>query len=559
MTTTTTYAYVRFSSEEQSKGDSLRRQIEGVTEYAKRHNLELLESNIIQDLGVSAFDGSNVSKGNLGKFLEKVQGGKIARGSILIVESLDRLSRLGISESQELLRTFRQAGITVRTYVDGHVYNANEFGLIDLVVSGVKQATANEESIKKQDRVKKAWDARREKATKEPIGGRCPGWLTFNKTKKQFVVDQGKAKIVQKIFADSAAGLGNVAIMRRLNSENILPFGNSHGWYTSSIAKLLANRAVIGEFQMCEMVATNRRRPIGDPIPNYYPGIVSTELFYKVQQCRKDRLVGDHKRGIRTTGNFANLFGGIAFCTYCNGPMLYEDKGNGRGSYFLCSNARRGRKDVCTVKTSWLYSDFENSFLHFVEEVDLESILNADADALKRAKIQNEIASLQGRLSSITDNQNRAFDLLTKTTATEFVAKKLDELKTEHDALVKEIANRETELASLTTSKVAFSEIKDVIAQLQTKNGDVYALRAQVAMKLRSMIDAISIAPIGIPDAELKKLMKIVGEKNPAGVINQRFFSVKFKSGAMKDIMPSPTDPTDYVEIAITDPADVQD
>src|SRR5262249_23733275 len=91
----------------------------------------------------------------------------------------------------------------------------NEFGLIDLVGSGVKQAAANEDSIKKQDRVKKAWDAKREKAKEQPIGGRCPGWLTFDKTKKRFVVDQHKAKIVQKIFADSAAGLGNVAIMQR--------------------------------------------------------------------------------------------------------------------------------------------------------------------------------------------------------------------------------------------------------------------------------------------------------------------------------------------------------
>jgi DNA invertase Pin-like site-specific DNA recombinase len=552
-----TYAYVRFSNDEQGKGDSLRRQIEGVTEYAKRHDLELAEKYIIQDLGVSAFDGSNVTKGNLSKFLEKVRGGNIARGSILIVESLDRLSRLGISESQDLLRTFRQAGITVRTYVDGHVYNANDFGLIDLVVSGVKQATANEESIKKQDRVRKAWEKKRERALKEPIGGRCPGWLSYDKVAKKFVRNEERVRVVRRIFRDSASGIGNVVIMKRLNADNIPPFGSAEGWRSSSVAKILANRAVLGEFQLHKMDG-NKRVPIGDPIPNYFPEIIDPKLFYRAKDSRKQRLVSDHPRGGRTGTNFANLFSHISRCVYCNGPMTFEDKGaNGRNRYLVCSNARRGRKDICQVATSWRYEQFETTFLTFVDELDLPSIMNSDADARERAIIQDELAALKGKVASIVEKRQAVFELLQKTNIA-FVAKQLTNLEREEGALVAEIVDKETELASLKSSTIAVSEVKDLISQLQNKEyRDLYKLRAQVAMKLKSIVDVISVAATGIPNARLEELMDAVGEKNREDAMkrNLRFFSVQFKSGIRKDIMPNPDDPSDYVELVIDDAA----
>ena len=47
----------------------------------------------LRDIGVSAFKGKNAIKGALKKFIELVEAGRIEKGSILILESLDRLSR----------------------------------------------------------------------------------------------------------------------------------------------------------------------------------------------------------------------------------------------------------------------------------------------------------------------------------------------------------------------------------------------------------------------------------------------------------------------------------
>ncbi|AWL03279.1 recombinase family protein [Massilia oculi] len=87
------YSYIRFSTSEQQKGDSLRRQTELSERYASAHGLTLDTSLHLHDLGLSAFDRSNIDRGALGGFLEAVKRGRIAHGSFLLVESLDRLSR----------------------------------------------------------------------------------------------------------------------------------------------------------------------------------------------------------------------------------------------------------------------------------------------------------------------------------------------------------------------------------------------------------------------------------------------------------------------------------
>lgn len=87
------YSYVRFSSEKQLKGDSLRRQNELIDKYAKEKGLELDAEFRLVDLGVSAYRGQNLKEGKLGRFLQAIREKKVCAGSVLLVESLDRLTR----------------------------------------------------------------------------------------------------------------------------------------------------------------------------------------------------------------------------------------------------------------------------------------------------------------------------------------------------------------------------------------------------------------------------------------------------------------------------------
>jgi DNA invertase Pin-like site-specific DNA recombinase len=220
------YAYIRWSTDEQAKGDSERRQTEGARKYAERQGWQLSDEVIITDAGLSAFTGENVSRGNLGRLLKDVEAGKIPKGSVILVENLDRLSREGIDLCRDIIRTFTKADIEVRTINDGIIYNAKTFGLIEHVMSGVKSYLAKDESDKKSGRVRDAWETKRTQAKTQPLTKRCPAWLRLLENGK-FEVLEDRSKVVRQIFEQSAAGIGTYTITRDLNGRRVPPFGSS--------------------------------------------------------------------------------------------------------------------------------------------------------------------------------------------------------------------------------------------------------------------------------------------------------------------------------------------
>src|SRR5262245_6006274 len=86
------YRYIRISSKRQERGDGIRRQEEYAPQLCAAKGWLLDDALVLRDIG-SAFRGGNADVGMLAQFLEAVKGGLVSRGSVLIIESLDRLSR----------------------------------------------------------------------------------------------------------------------------------------------------------------------------------------------------------------------------------------------------------------------------------------------------------------------------------------------------------------------------------------------------------------------------------------------------------------------------------
>src|SRR5262249_52336870 len=110
------FSYSRFSSLEQAKGDSLRRQDELRDAWLRKTGAVLDTSLTLQDKGVSGYTGAhreNPDRHALAAFLELVRRGRIPRGSYLVVESLDRLSREHIRPALTLLLNLIDAGIRI--------------------------------------------------------------------------------------------------------------------------------------------------------------------------------------------------------------------------------------------------------------------------------------------------------------------------------------------------------------------------------------------------------------------------------------------------------------
>lgn len=279
------YSYLRFSTPEQAKGDSFRRQSKAAEEYAARKGLDLDRSLTFEDPGVSAYRGANAETGKLGDFRRAVEDGLVQAGSYLLVESLDRISRSAARKALTLLGDIADLGITIVTLNDGREYTADSLNNdpISLLVALVTFIRANEESATKGMRVKASWNAKRGRALEKPLTSRTPAWITLNKATGKLELVPERAAVVVRIFQMLRDGAGQHRVAETLNRQGVPTFGDTGTsrkaalWHRSYIAKISRNPAVIGVFVpfVVENDASgNKVRRALPPIEGYYPAAV---------------------------------------------------------------------------------------------------------------------------------------------------------------------------------------------------------------------------------------------------------------------------------------------
>jgi DNA invertase Pin-like site-specific DNA recombinase len=186
------YSYTRFSTPEQAKGDSATRQAQYAQRWCERHDIELDNELTFRDEGVSAYEGTNAEKGALGAFLRAVENGDVPRGSYLLVESLDRISRQKPHKAVRLMGDIIEHGVTVVDLSDNEKEYSEETLEQDnsaLIMMVLRFARANEESALKSARVAAARERQRQKfASNEPLTQaytrQLPGWLRWNENTK---------------------------------------------------------------------------------------------------------------------------------------------------------------------------------------------------------------------------------------------------------------------------------------------------------------------------------------------------------------------------------------
>jgi DNA invertase Pin-like site-specific DNA recombinase len=547
------FSYVRMSTDAQLKGDSLRRQLEQSRDYAAQQGWDLLEGDQLRDIGISAFKGDNVRGGALGLFLAAVRDRRVEPGSVLIIESLDRLSRQEVLKSLGVFIEILNAGVSIVTLADGKTYTAGT-GFEELIFSIVSMGRAHEESRTKSIRVRAAWANKRKNASTSPLTAQCPGWLKLSSDRTKYEVIRQRADLVLSIFRDSAAGMGNYSITRRLNQARVQPFGSSRGWRSSSVNKILTNRAVLGEFQPHRLV-DGRRVPDGDPVQDYFPTIIDEQLFYRAQDARgRRRIKGAGRKG----PGISNLFSGLATCAYCGSRMAFKNKGTGPkgGSYIVCDAAGRG---LGCEKVLWRYDAFEKSFLAFVRELDLESIVHDEDEARKRSILASTITALRGEQAAIKEQMERTYELINIAgNATSFVAEKLQILEARRAAVEAELREREQERSRLrATRNLGAEQIRTLVEQIQSREGDeLYKLRSQIESRLRSLVSTILVAPLGHAPLVKRTVDVLSGETGVEPVIehlrstidDRRYFSVGFVDGTTRAriVWPNRDDPLKF-------------
>lgn len=557
------YSYIRFSSEVQKLGDSLKRQTHLSQEYVKNNNLILDTSLSMQDLGLSAYSGKNIDDGALGAFLKAINEGKIERGSYLLVESLDRLSRQDVFTALKLFMNILDQGIIIVTLMDGVKYDKESVSKnsTQLIISLTIMQRAYEESETKSRRLKHSWKSKRENAKSKPITTRCPAWLRYDKETDSFIEIPDRVKLLKKFFEWSLKGYGNVSIQARLNGQKVKTWGRSTGWHSSYLQKIFNNRAVLGEFQL-HKIKNGKQVKVGDPIKNYYPQVIDEETFYLVQNTRKSRK----NKGGRKGKKFKNLFTGLLKCGYCGSSIRFVDKGEGPkgGTYLNCSN---GIRNMGCYKTGWQYRFFEKSALKYIENLEIETLFNDNQPSSQIKELENQIVVNEGKLQDAILKSENLIQAIENGISLPNLHKRSAKISSDIDHLEAQSKKIKAKLKHLKSEKeTTTSNIENIVEQISLASNvfdenKLHDIRRNLNQSMQLIIGVILLFNVGSPISkemyeEQVKIFKSQYSKNSKKLISmldervetsvnpeERFFSVLFQSGKSQIIRPNFKDP----------------
>src|SRR5262249_18290831 len=145
------------------------------------------------------FRGKNVQEGELGHFIKAVESEKVKRGSYLLVENLDRISRQPARMALRQLEKIVELGIKLVTLHDRKVYTEDSLNesFTDLMYALMVLQRGHEESATKSQRVKAAWAAKRKRAIESGVvmTGALPAWITRDKATRELKLHAERAKV----------------------------------------------------------------------------------------------------------------------------------------------------------------------------------------------------------------------------------------------------------------------------------------------------------------------------------------------------------------------------
>jgi hypothetical protein len=454
-----------------------------------------------------------------------VERGDIPRGSYLLVESLDRLSRTQVMDALGLFTGILRSGITIVTMgPPEQVYTwegiNGDFG--QLIITLTVMARAHEESQRKSERIRAAFANKRALSQRGVrTNSSPPRWITATQVVKgeyAYALND-RAPLIGWIFERSAQGVGFDRIAKELNGRGeptLKP--STQGWFFTSVANIVQNRAAIGEYQPHEEVE-GKRVPRGDAITDYYPRVITDDLFLRAQKIRHR-----NRNGGRGGRHFTNLLDGMAHCSHCRSKMyiINNSPNNKQYTYLVCSanfrelqefkTANKG-KDV--VKKNFLskkclkgtkrfrYKQAEDFILDNVNEFGVSDVMQlrrADDDLRQR---DEELASLTIKLEDIIRKEARLLSVIESEDVGNIpgllkLARKRTQEREDTEALIRTLKHeREVALAKKQGSDPASSVQAMREAWLSTENeNDRYGLRVRCNTAMRDFIQDIQFDSI---------------------------------------------------------------
>jgi DNA invertase Pin-like site-specific DNA recombinase len=468
------FSYRRFSYKGQERGESLARQYREAQAWCKRQGVRLDTTLDLEDKAVPAFRGlnrKNPERYALAAFLALVEADRIPRGSFLIVEALDRLTREHIRPALTLCLNLIERGVRIVQLKPVEMVYDENADPMQIMMMIMELARGHSESKMKESRVGDAWRQKKQAARQngENLTRNLPAWVKLVGGRR--VAVPGRACTVQRIFELARDGYGEMATVRALIAEGHAPMGSSGTWHKHYVQTLLTDRRVLGEYQP----RGPGLEPEGDPIPGYYPAVVSPDLFALAQAGRRKRR--KHRGAI---GKHVNLFAGLVVDAIDGGRYIGSKTSKGSGGKRVLSTyaSHEGRGSF----RSFPLEPFEEHILAHLRELPPADVLGVQDPADDRTRLTAELARVEAQLEEVgrllEDEPSRLLAQHARA-----LEENADRLQGELDAANQAIA---------TPTHDAWAQAKSLL-RLTREAPDPIAFRLRLRALLRRMLEEIRL------------------------------------------------------------------
>ena len=473
------FSYLRFSSPEQAKGDSIRRQTEATDDWCRRNGVTLDTSLTLRDEGVSAFRGKNRENPDvhgLAAFLSAVKSGRVPAGSVLVLENLDRLTRESIVPAVNLFTGLLMAGIKVVQLRPSEQTFTSGADMTSVMLALVELSRGHSESAMKSQRIGAAWANKRKHAGEKVLTRRLPAWVDCVDGK--LVLNPTKAAAVRRVYAMARDGMGATGIAKTLNADRVPVIGRAEYksravlWSESVVLNILHSRAVIGEYQP-HVGRGSERKPTGEPLAGYYPRVMKDDEWHATQATIKGRArVGRGRRG-----KHVNLFAGLLRDARDGGGSMYYSRQNARSALIVPVGAKYGRGSAWS---SFPAGAFDETILSRLAEVTAADVGGGDDTG-------RQVEALAGRVAELDDLVRQWSAKMDDPNTVDIVAAKLGELNGKRKALAEELAEAQREAASPLSE--SWGEFRSLADMMKADPSD--ELRVKVRAALRRSVESV--------------------------------------------------------------------
>jgi DNA invertase Pin-like site-specific DNA recombinase len=356
--------YVRVSRVAGRSGDSFQSpdaQEDAIRAHCKARRLRVVD--VVHELDAS---GGTMRRPKLQALIRRIEAGELDG---IVVARLDRFARTllgGVGALEEI----HAAGGFVQT-VEGGIDTSTSGGAMGELQLNLLLTLAQWERTTRAE----GFEVAKQRAVSRGvhISGTVPVGYLRPRRGARLEVDAAKASAVRDAFELRATGATLSEVARQL--DHTLPGGpsGSGAWNRGTVARLLGNRAYVGEARQGRHVQ-----------PQAHIAIVSETTFATVQALARHREPASRGNGARS------LLAGLVVCGSCG----YALDRNKVAKHYLVYRCRgHSATGDCTAPTSAMAHTLE----HFVSEAAFERL---EGFTIERVPVSNEVDEFHAQLAT---------------------------------------------------------------------------------------------------------------------------------------------------------------